>query len=222
MQGFKDLLPKSPFTAMIEHIDKVALCLDELENLFLIIRKKEFSKLEVSVDKIVKLEMEADAIKDDVRATIKKNLFIPFDKGEILSILTAQDGIADVAEDIARLFTLRNMEIPTGLENDYDIFVTSVIQAARKGVETIRELSNLFEAGFKGPEVEKVVKIMHELEKNENDADEEGLSFTRKIIALENKESPVAIYMWMRIIKVMGDLANISEKLGNRFRLLLN
>lgn len=222
MFKLKSLFEKSPFVSMVEHIEKVSLCLDELENLFKAVKAKEFSKIEELADKISKYENEADAIKDQTRKMLTSNVYIPFDKGEILSILTAQDGIADICEDVARLFTLRNMEIPEELEADYDEYVKVVVTVARKGVETVKKLNNLFEVGFKGYEVESVIEIIKELEEAEEKADDVGISFTRKMIALENKESPVAIYMWMRIIKVMGDLANISEKLSNRFKLLLN
>lgn len=207
---------------MVEHIEKVSICLDELEKLLLAVRDKEFSRMEEIANTITIYEKEADAIKDQARKILTSHYYIPFDKGEILSILTAQDGIADICQDVAKLYTLRNMEVPKELENDFDEFSKVVISVARKGVDTVKKLNNLFEVGFKGDEVEDVITIIKELEIAEDKADEVGIRFTKKIITLEGKESPIAIYMWMRIIKVMGDLANISEKLSNRFRLLLN
>ena len=186
------------------------------------VRDKEFSRMEEIANTITIYEKEADAIKDQARKILTSHYYIPFDKGEILSILTAQDGIADICQDVAKLYTLRNMEVPKELENDFDEFSKVVISVARKGVDTVKKLNNLFEVGFKGDEVEDVITIIKELEIAEDKADEVGIRFTKKIITLEGKESPIAIYMWMRIIKVMGDLANISEKLSNRFRLLLN
>lgn len=222
MFKFKNLFEKSPFVSMVEHIEKVSICLDELEKLLLAVRDKEFSRMEEIANTITIYEKEADAIKDQARKILTSHYYIPFDKGEILSILTAQDGIADICQDVAKLYTLRNMEVPKELENDFDEFSKVVISVARKGVDTVKKLNNLFEVGFKGDEVEDVITIIKELEIAEDKADEVGIRFTKKIITLEGKESPIAIYMWMRIIKVMGDLANISEKLSNRFKLLLN
>lgn len=222
MIKFQSIFAKSPFTGMVEHIGKIELCLYELEKLLKLVGEGKSDQIADVSEKIYKYEHEADMIKDELRVTLSKNLLLPIDKGEILSILTAQDGIADVSEDIAKLFSLRKMEIPKELKNDYDNFTEAILKTAKDGVKTIKEINNLFEVGFKGPEVNRVTEILKHLEKKESLADDVGLDFTRKILALEGKESPVAIYMWMRIIKVMGDLANVSEKLSNRFRLILN
>ncbi|BDU50815.1 TIGR00153 family protein [Haliovirga abyssi] len=222
MIKFQSIFAKSPFTGMVEHIEKVELCLDELEKLLKLVGEGKSDQISEVSEKIYKYEHEADVVKDELRVTLSKNLLLPIDKGEILSILTAQDGIADVSEDIAKLFSLRKMEIPKELVEDYKKLTEAILKAAKDGIKTIKEINNLFEVGFKGPEVERVVKILKHLERKESLADDVGLDFTRKLLALEGKESPVAIYMWMRIIKVMGDLANISEKLSNRFRLILN
>lgn len=222
MFKLKDLFEKSPFVSMVEHIEKVSLCLDELENLLKAVKNKDYESVNKITVTISAYEAEADTIKEQVRKILGSNFYIPFDKTEIMAIVSAQDGVANISKDIAKLFTLRNMEIPKDLETDYDEFSKTVVSVARKGVATVKKISNLFEVGFKGYEVEEVIKIIKELEAAEELADEEGMSFTRKILAKEGEESPVAIYMWLRIIKVMGDLANISEKLSNKFRLLLN
>lgn len=64
-----------------------------------------------------------------------------------------------------------------------------------KGVDTVKKLNKFFEVGFKGDEVEDVITIIKELEIAEDKADEVGIRFTKKIITLEGKESPIAIYM---------------------------
>lgn len=222
MFKLKDLFEKSPFVSMVEHIEKVSLCLDELEVLLQAVKKKDYATVDKITKTISNYEAEADSIKEEVRKILGGNFYIPFDKNEIMAIVSAQDGVANISKDIAKLFTLRNMVIPKEVEADYDNFSKVVLSVARKGVETVKHISNLFEVGFKGYEVEKVIMIIKELEEAEELADEEGMAFTRKILTLEGSESPVAIYMWLRIIKVMGDLANISEKLSNKFRLLLN
>ncbi len=222
MFKLKDLFEKSPFVSMVEHIEKVSLCLDELEVLLQAVKKKDYATVDKITKTISNYEAEADSIKEEVRKILGGNFYIPFDKNEIMAIVSAQDGVANISKDIAKLFTLRNMVIPKEVEADYDNFSKVVLSVARKGVQTVKHISNLFEVGFKGYEVEKVIMIIKELEEAEELADEEGMAFTRKILTLEGSESPVAIYMWLRIIKVMGDLANISEKLSNKFRLLLN
>ncbi|OHD10965.1 MAG: TIGR00153 family protein [Spirochaetes bacterium GWB1_48_6] len=222
MAGIADLFPRSPLKGMIEHIDMVGQCVDTLETLFTALKAGKQAEVESLAITIQEKEEAADQLKKDLRKSVQKPLFLPVDKAELLSLLSAQDNIADVAQDIAQLFCLRKMTIPQDLMGEFIELEAAILNAARKAVETIRSLANLFEVGFKGPETEKVALILSQLEASEDDADKWGLSFTKHILAKEGEESPVSIMMWMRIIKVMGDLGNQSYKLAGRFKALVD
>ena len=43
----------------------------------------------------------------------------------------------------------------------------------------------------------------------------------RKIFSHEDEIDPVSLMVWRRLIHWIGDLANYSEKVGNRLRLLV-
>lgn len=196
--------------------------MNALEALFAAVKSGDQAQVESLAKTISEKEETADKIKKDLRKAVQKPLFLPVDKNELLSLLSSQDNIADVCQDIAQLFCLRKMTVPQSLHQDYDELVSAILSAARKAVQTTQSLANLFEVGFKGPETEKVAAILSELEEFEDQADQWGLTFTKHILATEGTESPVAIFMWMRIIKVMGDLGNQSYKLSGRFKALVD
>jgi hypothetical protein len=44
---------------------------------------------------------------------------------------------------------------------------------------------------------------------------------SRELFALEETLSPVSVILWYQQIKLIGNLADYAEKVGNRLRLLL-
>ena len=103
MFKLKDLFEKSPFVSMVEHIEKVSLCLDELEVLLQAVKKKDYATVDKITKTISNYEAEADSIKEEVRKILGGNFYIPFDKNEIMAIVSAQDGVANISKDIANV-----------------------------------------------------------------------------------------------------------------------
>ena len=67
-------------------------------------------KIEKLVADLSRMEHEADLTKNDIRNHFPKSLFLPIDRAHFLEILSVQDSIADKAEDIGILLTLRPLE----------------------------------------------------------------------------------------------------------------
>ena len=63
-----------------------------------------------------------------------------------------------------------------------------------------------------------VVKKINKLE-SQNDA--EGLVIIRKIYTMEGVLSPTEIFLWSKIIGLIGSLADFAQKKANRMRLMI-
>ena len=85
----------------------------------------------------------------------------------------------------------------------------------------MEHLDELVETGFRGPESDLVVVMIGELNRIETDTDQKGMAVLRQLFAHENEIDPVSLMIWHRLIHWVGDLANYSEKVGNRLRLLV-
>ena len=88
-------------------------------------------------------------------------------------------------------------------------------------LKVMEEMDELVEPGFRGPEADKVMYMIDELNKIETDTDVQAISVMRVLCENEDEMGPVSTIMWDRVIHWIGDLANFAERAGNRHRLLI-
>ena len=110
MLNIARLFGKSPFAPLQSHMKKVAICIEKLATVFAALPKMDMEKIEKLVHELSDLEHEADLTKNDIRNHLPKSLFLPIDRAHFLEILSIQDSIADKAEDIGLLLTLRPLD----------------------------------------------------------------------------------------------------------------
>ena len=200
-------------------MDKVALCVEELSSLPEVLEDQ--AQLEIISKKISKLEHEADLTKNDIRNHLPSNLFLPIAKGALLEILSLQDSIADKAEDIAITLTLHPLEKFQGIRADFVHFFEMNVKSIWMVRDVISELKEILEASFGGNEAQKVNKMIEEIAKKEHEIDILQYSLIKKLYSCGNTFSPPAFHLWLSVVKEVGALSDIAEKLANRIRMIL-
>ena len=215
------LFGRSPFGPLQEHMKIVKECVDQVIPFIEAEIKGDKGKSKEIADKIFGLEQKADAIKNTLRDHLPRSLFMPVDRHSLLVILDFQDSIADTAQDISVIFSLRPITIPGQIVDDLRKFVDSSVKACHMAAEISERYDNLLDSSFSGAEAERVLRMVNELNTLERENDEAGLSLTRNIFKLEEELSPVEIFLWSKINSLIGDLADYSQKMANRMRLLL-
>jgi len=206
---------------MQEHMRTVRKCAAQVTKLFEALCDGDQEKVEVIKDRIFELENEADAIKNELRAHLPKSLFMPVDRRDLLEVLDHQDDIADTAQDIAGLLVERRMEVADGMREPLLNLVRRCVDACDQATRIIERLDELVETGFRGPDSESVIEMVDQLNKIESDTDQMGLELTRSLFAHEDDMKPVSVVFWYDLITMIGEMADSSEKIGNRLRLLL-
>lgn len=156
-------------------------------------------------DKIISIEKEADLIKRDLRLHLPTGLFLPVARTDILELLSAQDRIANKAEDIAALIISRQMSIPKKLIPSFMPFLSRCLDASKQACTAINELDELLETGFRGSEVKIVEEMIVKLDEIEHDCDERLADIRHKIFELE-KELPAIDVIFL--YKLVNGLAN--------------
>ena len=73
MRSSLSMFSKSPFKPLTSHMDKVRACVEQIKPLFDALEKKEYDSVQNISELIVKLEHEADIIKDDIRTHMKQS-----------------------------------------------------------------------------------------------------------------------------------------------------
>lgn len=221
MRTIARLFGKSPFAPLQTHMNKVSSCIDKLTKIFEFLLKSEGEKIERLVSELSDLEHEADLTKNDIRNHLPKSIFLPIDRGHFLEILSIQDSIADQAEDIGILISLRPLELFKNLGTDLLSLYKKNIEVFWDAKQIIAEIDELLESSFGGIEAEKVKSMVEQTAFKEHEADRMQRALMKQLFTHGEQLSTPAFYLWVRLIEEIGGLSHLSEKLANRIRMIL-
>lgn len=200
---------------------KVASCVLKLPDLFKALKNQEFQKLQKLADEISSLEHEADITKGEIRTNITGKLFFSLTRSDFLEMVDTQDALADIAENVAVLLTLKKLEIPEAFIHPLDEFLKKNIEAFHLAQNIVKELPELIESSFGGAEAAKVRLLIQEVALREHEADVLQLNLLRTLLEHDTKLSVGSFFLWQKIFKELGMLSNLSEKLGLYFQMLI-
>jgi len=222
MRSILSMFAKSPFKPLASHMDKVRACVEEIKPLFDALEGRDYDAVQKTSELIVKLEHEADNIKDNIRSHMRQSIFLPVDKKDFMHLLSAQDDIADAVEDLAVLLRIKNLGVPEEIKPALHELVNHIVKTAHLGCDLIYELEALLEASFGGAEAEKVEKAAQELATAEWEADRKQFKLAQKLFALGNDLSAADLLLWNEAIKKLGAVADKTEQIGKTLRIFLS
>lgn len=221
MRAIAGLFGKSPFFPLQKHMSKVADCIHTVPQIFKATKQKKFKEVEKLAQETSKLEHLADLTKNEIRNQLPKSLFLPIEREVLLYMLSLQDSIADTAEDIAILFTLKNTEIDKELLESMEKFLDKNIRCFETAHKIIEELHELFQSSFGGIEAESVKAMTDDVAYKEHEVDVMQRSILKTLFNSEEKLSYTTFQLWIRILESIAKISDLSEKLANCIRTTL-
>lgn len=153
-------------------MDKVVECADTLKPLFEAFAKGDREKMNGYIKKVSHLEHEADQIKNRIRSSLPSSLFMPVSRTDLLEILANEDAIADAAEDVAVLLTLKEIELREEFKDCILALVDRCLEVVHEAQKVIKELDILVETSFEGPEARRVIGMIDDVCDLEHHVDE--------------------------------------------------
>lgn len=218
MRTIAKLFGQSPIVPLQAHMEVVAQCVQKVKQLFDALRRGDQAQIEILADETSKLEFEADQIKHDIQSHLPKRMFMAIDRARILDILAVQDNLADKAENVGVLLTLKAMNLPDWLADDFNAFLNKNIEAFEGVRAIINQLDELLETGFGGGEAERVLRMVEEVAHMEHEVDLIQRQMLKSLFANEGDLTTGDFFLWTKLFKQIGDLSNLSERLANRVR----
>jgi predicted phosphate transport protein (TIGR00153 family) len=216
------LIVKSPFGPIQEHMHKVHECTELVPEIVEACLAQDYPQVRELARRLSELEGEADDIKRYVREHLPRSLFMPVARSDLLHVLSSQDDVADCAEDLGVLLSMRQMEpLPEEVAEVLRRHVTASLRVVDQCADVVERLNTLVSASFAGPEAEQVVAMMDELDELEHDADKVQDQLAKVFFKHEDDFKPGALFVWMKVFNKIGDLANFSEKVTKRIRLFM-
>jgi predicted phosphate transport protein (TIGR00153 family) len=211
----------SPIRPIEQHMRKAHQCAKQLYPFFEAVLEKDWDEAKKIKDKLISYEKEADLIKHDLRLHLPTGLFLPVARTDILELLSAQDKIANKAEDIAGLIVSREMTIPKKLVPSFMPFLNRCLDASKQACTAINELDELLETGFRGNEVQIVEDMILKLDEIEHDSDEKLADIRHKIFELEKDLPTIDIIFLYKTVQWIGELADHAQTVGGRLQILI-
>jgi predicted phosphate transport protein (TIGR00153 family) len=182
----------------------------------------KFDQLQTLTDEVSKQEHEADTIRDDVRNHLLRRFFMPVNRGQVLRILSQQDSIADIAEDVCVLLTMKQISIPAELTEQFQNFRHLNVKCVELAASIIDELDELVETGFGGAEADKIRIRAREVAFTEHQVDTVAHELVRGIYARDTEFSVGEFHLWMRLTMTMSGLSNTAENLADSISMVLD
>lgn len=212
----------SPVRPLEQHMDIVYRCAKKLRPFINAVVKRDLKRMAEVRAQIETLENEADDLKKQIRLNMPKSLFMPVPREDLLELLLVQDKIANRTRDVSGLIMGRRMEIPDAIAGKFVEFVDSNVDAAKQARKSVRELDELFTAGFKGAEVDLVSELIEELDAIETLTDEQQTRIRSALYDIEKTLDPIDVIFLYEVIQLTGEIADMAERVGRRLELLLS
>ena len=221
MGSIFNIFGPSPIKPIEQHMRKAHHCAKQLYPLFEAALKQDWKTASDIKEKIALIETEADMIKRDLRLHLPTGLFLPVSRTDLLELLSAQDRIANKAEDIAGLIVSRQMVIPDTIAPVIMPFLNRCLDASKQACKAINELDELLESGFRGSEVNIVEEMIMTLDEIEHDSDDKLAAIRHRIFELEKDLPAIEVVFLYKLVQWIGDLADHAQTVGGRLQILI-
>ncbi len=216
-----NLLVKSPLPRIGEQMERVRACAAKVPLLIEHLSAQDQAGVERLAKETSILEAEADEIKDAVRNDMPIRLFLPVDRRDVLRLIQEIDAIADCAEDVGVLLTLRPLHVPENMRGILEEFVASVMDTVDAAEKLVGMVDPLVKSSFGGKTAEEALRLVEELGSCEHRADKVQDQCAKALFRAEDEMAPVAVFMWTKVLNKIGDMANHAENVGDQFRLFV-
>ncbi len=217
-----NIFGSSPVRPLEKHIGIAFSCAKQLNGFFAAAIKGDWEKATVFRGEIERLEHEADDLKKEIRLGLPKSLFMPVPREDLLELLLVQDKIANRTKDVSGIVLGRKLPIPADIADQFLEFVDRNVDAAKQARKSVRELDELFTAGFRGAEVELVTALIDKLDQIETDTDDKQAALRAAVYAIEETLNPIDAVFLYQVIELTGEIADMAERVGRRLELLLS
>ncbi|MGB5193542.1 MAG: TIGR00153 family protein [Polyangiales bacterium] len=216
-----NLLVRSPLPHVGTLMDSVQECVRLVPELIDRLLAEDRAGLERLAKEISVLEGQADAAKNALRTKMPVRLFLPVDRRDLLRLIREIDAVANNAEDLGVLLTLRPYEVPDELRPLLREFADGVMVVVDSAAELIGTMDELLGSSFGGKAAQTAMAKADEIGRLEHEADKLQDQCAKALFRAEDTLSPVSIFMWTKVLNKIGSIANHAENIGDQFRLFV-
>ena len=197
-----------------EHIDLVYESLRQLKILMEHFYNNQFDKITKKVDKISRLEHQADDIRRKMEIEFYNGAFLPFDREDWIILAENVDSVADMCQETAFGICLSGINFPKGYVEDFSKLMYSIdetVTALKKCIELLDE------------DLGEALKKAHEVERLEDEVDRiERKIIKRLYISYKNQEIDILTHIEIKnTVLRLGNIADRAENASDRVPIIV-
>lgn len=216
------LFSKAPFEYLMLHMERVMAALAKLHELFEGYVESDLDKIALLAREVSESEHEADLVKNDIRKSMPRNFIFPVDRSHFLEILAIQDNIADVAEEIAGLLSIKKIDMISEIAPDLMAYVNKNMEAAWDVKEIVFKFDQLLESSFGGPVADETKLKIDQTAYKEHESDLMRRNILHSLFKEAHHLSTPDFYLLTKLIENIGRIAHYSEKVALRIGMMLD
>jgi len=215
------LFGRSPIQPIEQHMAKSQACVVRLGELLNACLEQDWDQAAAHADGIIEGEQDADEMKRDIQTHLPRSLFLPFARADLLELLRLQDQLANHSKSMARLLVTRKMTVPEPLRDAINNYYTSTVDISARALQTINELDELLETGFRGKEAELVDNMISGLDELEKRCEANEMALRTRLFELESELPPVDVMFLYKLIDELAEITGTSLRIGGQVLLLM-
>jgi predicted phosphate transport protein (TIGR00153 family) len=212
------LLGRSPYGPLYEQIAKVSSCVREVPGLLVAMGAGSRAEVQAIAAHIHRLEHEADEVKSEIRAHLSNSLFNSVERSEVLMLITMIDSLADDAENVSKLVTIRATAIPADIVDQFVRLGEGANEAATRIAAIIGMMRDLVEQASIRVEAGRLLEAIADFGQYSCDVEEMELAFLRALFAREDQVGPIDILFLMKISAQVSAIARSAENVAETVR----
>lgn len=216
------LLGRSPLKPLQKHMQTVGHTVACLPALGSALQSQDWESAAGQHKEILTLAAQADQLKLELRTELRRSMFMPVSRSDLLELLTAQDLVADHAESFAGLVMSRKLRWPSKCFPAFAKYLDSVIQTVEAAQFTVSELDEVFEVGFAQREIDEVYARLKTLGKQERTARKLEAKLRGGLMREERSLEPLNAMFLYKAIDKLDDIARGAERIGNRLLIMIS
>ena len=148
----------------LEIISDISLLFDQVINDYL---DAKVNKYEGKINKIIKLESDADQLEREIKIMLYKYTLVPNIRGDILSLIKDLDNISDLIEETSKDFLIQKPEFPEKLHEE----IKKICEETIKCVDELRYATRSFfnEVHLINDHISKIKFYEHSIDEIQDD-----------------------------------------------------
>ncbi len=212
---FREILPEQIIMLLEEYVDKLNAIVESFKESISLLNEMRTGEARKKLADTMRIENEADSIRRKIIEFLEESRIDPGFKQDFFHFIKVLDRIIDWIKEASRELTiLPYLEIPQPLREGIEDLIEKVVEATKKIAEATKHM-------LKG-NYEEATKIIGEIEKIEEEADEINVSNRGKLLELADYIKPFTMAILIHDLNQdLEEAADSCEDAGDYLRAML-